>query len=244
MALPASDGPVLEVQDLEVAYRGTPVVRRLTLQVPGNCLTALVGPNGAGKTTLLRTAAGLVQPSHGRILLRGEPVTGLPVWEMVARGLVYVPEGMEVFPDMSVAENLEVGAYVARKGLAARLEEIFRLFPELAGRRRQPAGVLSGGQQRMVTLARGLMSGARILLFDEPFLGLSPRFVKLFLEIFLNLRSQGLTLVVASQLETPLLLPEAETAYFLENGRVLRAGPGSRLLNDPELRDFFLSAPA
>ncbi len=244
MAPPRPDRPLLEVRDLTVAYRGTPVVRGLSLQAEAGCLTALVGPNGAGKTTVLRAAAGLVTPAAGRIFFRGEPITGLPVGEIVARGLVYVPEGMEVFPDMSVAENLEVGAYLRRAELAARLEEIYRLFPELAERRRLPAGVLSGGQQRMVTLARGLMSGAQLLLFDEPFLGLSPRFVKLFLKVFLDLRSRGLTLVVASQLETPLLLPEAEAAYFLADGGVLQAGPGPELLQDPDLRDFFFTAPA
>lgn len=244
MASAQPDRPLLEIQDLTVTYRGTLVVNRLSLEVAPNRLTALVGPNGAGKTTVLKAAAGLVSPQGGQVLFRGDPITFLPVWEIVARGLVYVPEGMEVFPDMSVAENLEVGAYLRRGELAARLEEIYTLFPELAERRRLPAGVLSGGQQRMVTLARGLMSGARLLLFDEPFLGLSPRFVKLFLKVFLSLRDRGLTLVVASQLETPLLLPEAEMAYFLGNGRVLLAGPGSQLLSDPGLQDFFFTAPA
>ncbi len=235
--------PALEIEDLTVAYRGEPVVRHLSLTAAPGCLTALVGPNGGGKTTVLKAAAGLVQPASGRILLHGEPIIGLPVWEIVSRGLVYVPEGMEVFPDMSVAENLEVGAYLARGALADRLAEIYRLFPELAARRSQPAGVLSGGQQRMVTLARGLMSGADVLLFDEPFLGLSPRFVKLFLNVFLRLRDRGLTLVLASQLETSALLPEVKRAYFVENGAIVASGSGPELLSHPQLKDFFLVAP-
>jgi len=239
-----SETPLLEIEDLTVTFRGRLVVDRLSLKVPLGALTLLTGPNGAGKSTVLRTVAGLVTPAAGRILFQGEPVMGLPVWELVARGLVLVPEGMEVFPEMSVAENLMVGAYVRREHLAARLEEIYRLFPDLGERRHLPAGVLSGGQQRMVTLGRGLMSGARLLLFDEPFLGLSPRFVKLFREVFRRLVGQGLTLVVASQLETHLLLPEAAAAGFLEQGRLRKAGSGPELLADPELAPFFHTVPA
>lgn len=243
MPLPTSDRPRLEIRDLAVRVRGRPVLQGLSLAAPAKVLTLLTGPNGAGKSTLLRTVAGLLSPSAGRILLDGEPIETLPVWQRVAKGLVLVPEGMEVFPDLSVEENLEIGAYVRRQDLAHRLEWVYRLFPDLAERRHLPAGVLSGGQQRMVTLGRGLMSGAEVLLFDEPFLGLSPRFVKLFRQVFLTLLGQGLTLVVSSQLETHLLLPQARVAYFLERGRVLKSGSGPELAADPELAEFFHTAP-
>jgi len=244
MCPPPPEAPRLEIQDLTVTLRGRPVVQGLSLSVPPAALTLLTGPNGAGKSTVLRTVAGLMTPAAGRILLEGEPIEHLPVWERVARGLVLVPEGMEVFPEMSVQENLEIGAYVRRQDLARRLEEVYRLFPDLAERRELPAGVLSGGQQRMVTLGRGLMSGAEVLLFDEPFLGLSPRFVKWFRQVFLTLCSRGFTLVVASQLETHLLLPEAAAAGFLEQGRLRKAGSGPELLADPELAEFFHTVPA
>lgn len=244
MSLTASEPPRLEIQGLTVILRGRPVVESLSLTAPPKALTLLTGPNGAGKSTLLRAVAGLLAPTAGRIFLDGEPIEGLPVWERVAKGLVLVPEGMEVFPDLSVEENLEVGAYVYRQDLARRLEEVYHLFPDLAERRHLPAGVLSGGQQRMVTLGRGLMSGARVLLFDEPFLGLSPRFVKLFRQVFRTLLGQGLTLMVASQLETHLLLPAAKAAYFLDQGRVVKAGSGPELAADPELAEFFHTVPA
>lgn len=243
MTVPAAEAPRLVLQDLAVTLRGRPVIQGLSLTVPRGALTLLTGPNGAGKSTVLRTVAGLLVPAAGRILLDGRPIETLTVWERVARGLVLVPEGMEVFPDMSVQENLEVGAYVRRREVARRLEEVYRLFPDLAERRHLPAGILSGGQQRMVTLGRGLMSGAEVLLFDEPFLGLSPRFVTLFRQVFLTLLERGLTLLVASQLETHLLLPVARAAYFLEHGRVLKAGTGPELGSDPELAEFFHTVP-
>jgi len=163
--------PLLEVRNLSVGYSETPVLQRVSLSLSANQIAAVVGPNGAGKSTLLKTIAGLNQPREGEILLEGEPIQGLPVWELVEKGIVYVPEGMSIFRDMNVLENLEVGAYLNRPLIGERLRLVYDLFPELKEKLTQKAFTLSGGQQRMITLGRGLMAGARLLLLDDPLNG-------------------------------------------------------------------------
>lgn len=228
-------GPLLEVRHLTVAYGDTPVLQRVSLALRTNQIAAVVGPNGAGKSTLLKTVAGLNRPTEGEVLFDGEPVQGLPVWELVQRGIVYVPEGMSVFPDMSVLENLEVGAYLNRAVIAQRLELVYGLFPEIRERLSQRASTLSGGQKRMITLGRGLMAGARLLLLDDPFLGLSPIIVRRFCEAFRTIRQSGVTLFIAGQ-HVRRILNVADLAFLIEDGSITLSGSGDEIYGDAHLQ--------
>jgi len=228
--------PLLTIEGLSVSYDGVPILAGLSLSVFPGQINALVGPEGAGKTTVLRAVSGLVRPEVGGIWFAGEAIAGLPVWEIVRRGIVYVPEGLNVFPRMSVLENLEIGAYLNRRLVAERLEEVYAIFPELKERRNALAGVLSGGQQRMVILGRGLMAGAKLLLLDDPFLELSPKLEKRFCETFQSLIQKGITLLVASQ-NVHRILQVADAAYLMEGGRITLSGPGPEILQDEHLRE-------
>jgi len=229
--------PLLEIQHLSLSFRGAPVLTDINLTVQAHQVTAIIGADGAGKTMLLKVLSGLERKISGKIILDGEAIETLPAWEAVKRGLVYVPEGMRVFPHMSVLENLEVGAYCHRQGMARRLDLVFRVFPELQPLVRQPAGLLSGGQQRMVTLGRGIMAEPRLLLLDEPFMGLSPKLVTRFCNSFGDLARAGITLLISGQ-HIRRVLKIAETAYIMEDGRIIRSGVGVDLLKDRHLQEM------
>ncbi len=237
MTQPDPSLPLLEVRRLNFAYQGVPVLQGINLTVRRQHLTAIVGADGAGKTTLLKVLAGLHRGGAGEILWEGEPIQHLPAWEVVQRGLVYVPEGMRVFPQMSVLENLEVGAYRQRQGLGQHLDQVLQIFPELRHRMHFQAGLLSGGQQRMVTLGRGLMPGPRLLLLDEPFMGLSPKLVGRFCNSFRDLAHSGLTLLISGQ-HIRRVLKIAAQAYILEDGRITCSGAGVDLLQDRRLQEI------
>ncbi len=228
---------LLEVEHLSYSLQGAPVLEDINLAVQGRQITAIVGADGAGKTTLLKILGGLIRDISGKIIFKGEALEAKPAWEVVQRGVVYVPEGMRVFPQMSVLENLEVGAYRKRQGLAGRLEQVFRIFPELAGRTDFPAGLLSGGQQRMVTLGRGLMSEPNLLLLDEPFMGLSPKLVNRFCNSFRDLSRSGITLLISGQ-HIRRVLKIAAKAYILEEGKITGSGVGVDVLQDQHLQDI------
>lgn len=238
---PEPPAPLLAAEEVTVAFDRVPVLQGISLAVYERQIAALVGPDGAGKTTLLNIISGLLRPASGRIRFAGEPLENLPPWEIVRRGVVYVPEGANVFSGMTVLENLEVGAYLNRRRLRERLAEVWEIFPELQEFRRTPAGVLSGGQQRLVALGRGLMSGARLLLLDDPFLGLSPRLVRRFCEAFRGLISRGLTLLIASQY-AHRILRVADQAYLLEDGRITLSGPGREILKDQHLHQVLYAS--
>ncbi len=225
----------MSVEHLAVCYHGAAVIQDLSLQWWPGKITALVGPNGAGKTTLLKAVGGLLRPVAGRIFFRGEAIETLPVWEVVRRGIAYVPEGMKVFPQMSVLENLEVGGYLDKTGIPSRLAEVFSIFPELQEKKRTLAGQLSGGQQRLLTLGRSLMSGPRVLLLDDPFLGLSPRLTARFHDTCRALMAKGLTLIIAGQ-HVARILKGADEAFLVEQGRITLSGPGPELLSHPHLQ--------
>jgi branched-chain amino acid transport system ATP-binding protein len=232
-----SSHPLLEVLHLGYAYGETPALADINFTVYRHQITAIVGADGAGKTTLLKILGGLARNNSGEIIFEGEAIHTKPAWEVVQRGVVYVPEGMRVFPQMSVRENLEVGAYCKRSGLDARLEQVFQIFPELVDRTHSQAGLLSGGQQRMVTLGRGLMSGPVLLLLDEPFMGLSPKLVNRFCSSFRDLARSGITLLISGQ-HIRRVLKIAERAYILENGQITRSGVGVDLIEDQHLQDI------
>jgi branched-chain amino acid transport system ATP-binding protein len=231
-----SQRPLLTICNLSFFYEDIQSLFKVSFNICAGQIVSVVGPNGSGKTTLMKTVAGLLRPVQGMIRFEQEPIQTLPVYEVVRRGIVYVPEGMKVFPQMSVMENLEVGAYRSREHKAERLSFVFDIFPALAEKRRQQAGVLSGGQKRMLTVARGLMSGARVLMLDDPFLGMAPKDVSQLCNTLKRIRRHGVTLFLAGQ-HVRRILNVATKAYLLEEGRITLSGTGNQLLGHPHLQE-------
>ena len=228
--------PLLTICNLSVFYNDIQVLFKVNLTLCAGQIVSVVGPNGSGKTTLLKAVAGLLRPVQGVISFARESIERLCVHEVVRRGLVYVPEGMKVFPYMSILENLEVGAYTSRDQAPGRLSSVFEIFPVLADKRHRPAGTLSGGQKRMLTVARGLMSGARILLLDDPFLGLAPKDVNRLCNTLRQIHQRGFTLFLAGQ-HVRRILNVATKAYLLEEGKITLSGSGEQLLGHPHLQE-------
>ncbi|UCG13219.1 MAG: ABC transporter ATP-binding protein [Deltaproteobacteria bacterium] len=231
--------PLLAIRNLSYHYGDIQALFRANLTVCEGQIVSIVGANGSGKTTLMKAVAGLLRPVQGEIRYQAESIQTLPVHEVVRRGLIYVPEGMKTFPLMSVLENLEVGAYVSRDQKASRLSFVFELFPVLAEKQSHLAKSLSGGQKRMLTLARGLMSGARLLMLDDPFLGLSPRDVNRLCNTLRQIRRRGHTLFMAGQ-HVRRILRVATRAYLVEQGRITLSGTGDQLLDHPHLQESLL----
>jgi branched-chain amino acid transport system ATP-binding protein len=233
--------PALEVRDLTVGYGDVSVLRGLSLRVEPGQLVALIGANGAGKTTLLRTISGLLKPTAGSIALGGEFVQGLPPHRVVERGFVQSPEGKQLFSDMSIRENLIVGAHNPRaRGVREQtLKEVFALFPILEERQHLAANTLSGGQQQMVAVGRALMAKPRLLALDEPSLGLAPIMVDRLFESIERIRDLGVTVLVIEQ-NVFKVLQLADRGYVLENGAISMQGTGNELLADPHLRATYL----
>jgi branched-chain amino acid transport system ATP-binding protein len=227
---------VLEIDSLDVYHGRLQVLWDLSLTVgDGECVTVL-GPNGAGKTTLVETVMGLNRPSRGTIRFDGQELIGLRPNEVVTRGISIVPEKRELFPRMTVAENLALGAYSRESGDFTR---IYELFPILAERRDQLAGTMSGGEQQMLAIARALAAKPRLLILDEPSLGLSPLFVSTVLESIAALNAEGLTILLLEQ-NVRSALEVSDRAYVLENGRVVLEGPSRPLLDDPKVQASYL----
>jgi branched-chain amino acid transport system ATP-binding protein len=230
----------LSVAGLCAGYGGIRVLEKIDLEAPAGELTAIVGPNGAGKTTLLKALSGLI-PREGEVLFGGEPLPARPS-AIVARGLAQVPEGRQLFPQMSVAENLELGGYLLARGeRAARLQRVHAFFPRLAERRVQLAGTLSGGEQQMLAVGRALMGRPRLLMLDEPSLGLAPKMVDELLAIVRRIRDEGVTILLVEQ-NVAKALAIAEGAYVIERGAVVMKGPADKLLRSEELRAAYLGA--
>jgi branched-chain amino acid transport system ATP-binding protein len=232
---------LLSVESLEAGYGEVQVLWGLSLQARRGKLTAIVGANGAGKTTTLRAVAGTVTPWGGRVKLDGEDVTRVPSYIKASRGLALVPEGRQLFAAMSVAENLELGAFSPRAShsYAQRLEQVFALFPRLAERARQRAGTLSGGEQQMVAIARGLMSDPQILIIDELSLGLAPVVVYQLLATLRKLKQNGLTILLVEQ-NVHLALAVSDYAYVVAEGRIFTEGLPAQLTANPEIRRAYL----
>jgi len=232
---------LLEVDSLEAGYGEVQVLWGLSLKARRGALTAIVGANGAGKTTTLRAVAGTIAPWRGRVLFEGEDVTRLPTHAKAARGFALVPEGRQLFSAMSVAENLQMGAFTKRAAAryADRLDQVFSLFPRLKERARQQAGTLSGGEQQMVAIARGLMSDPDILIIDELSLGLAPVVVYQLLTTLKRLKEAGLTILLVEQ-NVHLALALSDYAYVVAEGRIFMEGLPAELAAKPEIRKAYL----
>jgi branched-chain amino acid transport system ATP-binding protein len=230
---------VLAVEGLTAGYGGPPIIEDVTLEARERAITALIGPNGAGKSTLLKAIMGVIHVSAGHVSILGDEVSGLPPERMVRRGMAYVPQVANVFPSLSVTENLEMGGYTQRGSVRDRIEEMFVLFPDLRDASRRPAGNLSGGQRNMLALARGLMAKPSVLLIDEPTAGLSPRYESAVWEHVLAVRETGVAVVVVEQ-NTRRTLSHADRAYLLTLGRVRMEGSGQELLEDEEVVKLYI----
>jgi branched-chain amino acid transport system ATP-binding protein len=235
------DDVQLDVVDLEAGYGEVQVLWGLSLKARRGKLTAIVGANGAGKTTTLRAIAGSIAPWHGKVSFAGEDVTRLPSHAKASRGLALVPEGRQLFSAMTVGENLELGAFSkhAKRPYAERLDQVFHLFPRLAERQRQKAGTLSGGEQQMVAIARGLMSDPEILIIDELSLGLAPVVVYQLLATLKQLKEAGLTILLVEQ-NVHLALALSDYAYVVAEGRIFMEGLPAEIAAKPEIRKAYL----
>jgi ABC-type branched-subunit amino acid transport system ATPase component len=233
--------PLLVAESLTAGYGRIDILHGVSLSVAANEIVSIIGPNGAGKSTAFKTIVGLLTPRTGRVLFNGEEITGLRPDLVLRRGLAYVPQGRIVFPQMTVLENLEMGAYTERDParIAAALERVHALFPILAERRKQKAGTMSGGEQQMVAIARALMTTPKLILLDEPSLGLSPKFVTLIFEKLVDMRRAGYTLMLVEQNATRALAI-SDRGYVLELGRNRFEGAGQQLLTDPEVKRLYL----
>lgn len=228
---------LLDIKGLSAGYGPVVILRDINLCVEPGSITALVGPNGAGKTTLMKTILGLIHASSGRIAYAGADISRSSSHSRVDGGIALVPEGRMVFAALTVEQNLRLGAVVPRAhgGALERLEEIYRQFPRLKERRRQLAGSMSGGEQQMLAIGRSLMAKPRLILLDEPTLGLAPIMVKKVFEIIGQLRADGYTLLLSEQ-NSKLALEAADHGYIIENGVVTLSGPAHQLVDDPEVR--------
>jgi branched-chain amino acid transport system ATP-binding protein len=231
---------MLEVQDLDVRYGGVRALRQVSLTVQPGEIVALLGANGAGKTTTLRAISGLVSPSAGSITFDGRRIDRLPPEEVVRRGIAHVPEGRQVFPELSVEENLLIGAYARRGGARAHLAGLYERFPILRERRHQPGANLSGGEQQMLVIARALMGAPRLVLLDEPSMGLAPRTVQQVFDLLRSLNTQDGTALLLVEQNARMALGLATRAYLLETGSVVLAGSAEEVRTSPALAGSYL----
>jgi ABC-type branched-subunit amino acid transport system ATPase component len=234
-----SDEPILHVEGLTAGYGGAPVIEGVAIDARLGQLTVMVGPNGAGKSTLMKAIAGVVRPSGGRVVLNGSDVTGRAPERLVVLGMSYVPQLANVFPSLTIAENLEMGGYVRKAGTKERAAELMEMFPDLRAARRRPARTLSGGQRTMLAIARGLMLDPKTLLLDEPTAGLSPKIESAVWDRILAIRASGVAVVVVEQ-NTRRALRHADRAYVLVNGRNRLEGTGQELSDTERLAAIYL----
>jgi len=232
---------MLHVEGLKVRYGQITALWDVGFDVPSGEVVALVGTNGAGKTTTLKALSGQLKPDAGTIRLDGDPLENRSTMEIVERGVIHVPEGRKLFPEMTVKDNLLLGGFhrAARPRQAERLERVFAIFPKLLERRSQIAGTLSGGEQQMVAIGRGLMAGPRILMLDEPSLGLAPLLVEEMFRVVEEINRQGVTVLLVEQ-NTEHALRIAHRGFVLESGRVVLSGTGAELLEDQRVREAYL----
>jgi branched-chain amino acid transport system ATP-binding protein len=231
--------PILSIHDLKVNYGGIEAVKGISFDVPESSIITLIGSNGAGKSSTLRTIAGLVKPSGGKITFRGDDITGLDPTSIVKRGITLVPEGRKIFPDLTVLENLKMGAYLRNDDISGDIQWVYDLFPRLKERSWQAGGTLSGGEQQMLAVGRALMSRPKMIMMDEPSLGLAPLIVKGIFEIIREINNQGVTVLLIEQ-NANMALKTADFAYVLETGKITLSGPGSELLVNEDVKKAYL----
>lgn len=232
---------MLEIKDLEVYYGMIQAIKGISFEVNEGEVIALIGANGAGKTTILHTISGLIAPKKGSITFEGQEITKIPAHKIVENGLAQVPEGRRVFPSLSVLQNLKLGAYTRKdkKEIDDTLKRIYERFPRLEERKNQPAGTLSGGEQQMLAMGRALMSKPRIILMDEPSMGLSPIFVNEIFDIIKQVSASGTTVLLVEQ-NAKKALSIADRGYVLETGKIVKEGKASDLLNDEAVKKAYL----
>ena len=238
-------GPLLELRKLEVAYGGIQAVKGIDVEIGEGELVCLIGANGAGKTTTLKGICGLLPVKAGKIFYGGADITGKPAFQLVRRGLAMVPEGRGVFGALTIEENLAMGAYIRSDadGIKADVERVYHLFPRLKERRRQTAGTMSGGEQQMLAMGRAMMSRPKLLLLDEPSMGLAPLMVQKVFETIVAIAGDGVTILLIEQ-NAKLALEVSKRGYVMESGEVTLSGDASSLLHDPKVRAAYLGEAA
>lgn len=230
---------ILEIKNLNVSYGGIKAVKDISFTVPQGEIVTLIGANGAGKSSTLRSIVNLVKPESGSIVFDGEEIQGLPTDRIVSKGITLVPEGRRVFPDLTVEENLKIGAYLRKESLEEDMKWVHELFPRLEERSWQLAGTLSGGEQQMLAIARALMSKPKLIMMDEPSLGLAPIIVQGVFDIIREINRQGMTILLIEQ-NANLALKTANIGYVMETGRITMTGVGSELLENDEVKAAYL----
>ena len=230
---------MLKVENLKVNFGGIEAVKGISFEVNEGEIVTLIGSNGAGKSTTLRAISGLVKPSDGKIIFEGEDITKIGSSEIVSKGITLCPEGRRIFPDLTVIENIKIGAYLRNDDLSQDIEKCHRLFPILKEREKQLAGTLSGGEQQMLAVARSLMSRPKIMMLDEPSLGLAPLIVKDIFNILKEINEEGVTILLIEQ-NANMALRLADKAYVLETGTIAMQGTGKELLDNPKIKEAYL----
>jgi branched-chain amino acid transport system ATP-binding protein len=232
---------VLEISDLVCCYGKVQAIKGISLSIKQGQLVALIGANGAGKSTTLRSISGILSSSSGRVAFEGQDITRCSAREILSRGIAHCPEGRRIFPDMTVEENLNMGAYLRRDGaqVAQDRDRVLTQFPRLAERRSQVAGTLSGGEQQMLAIGRAIMSKPRLMMFDEPSLGLAPNIVEQVFEIIDGIRKAGTTILMVEQ-NAYAALEMCDYAYLMEAGSIVLSGRGSELIDDEHIREAYL----
>jgi branched-chain amino acid transport system ATP-binding protein len=233
--------PILSIRDLKVNYGGIEAVKGISFDVQEGSIVTLIGANGAGKSSTLRAIAGLVKPASGSIVFRGDNIAGMDTSVIVRKGVTLVPEGRRIFPDLTVLENLRVGAYLRRDDISEDINWVYDLFPRLKDRSWQAGGTLSGGEQQMLAVARALMSRPKLIMMDEPSLGLAPLVVKGIFDIIREINAQGVTVLLIEQ-NANMALKTADYAYVLETGRIGLSGTGRALLADENVKRAYLGS--
>ena len=232
---------ILKINDLKVNYSGIEAVKGISFDVPAGEIITLIGANGAGKSSTLRAIAGLVKPASGNIVFEGDDITGKDPTAIVTKGITLVPEGRKIFPDLTVLENLRIGAYLRNDDLTDDLNWVYDLFPRLKERSWQAGGTLSGGEQQMLAVGRALMSRPKVIMMDEPSLGLAPIIVRGIFDIIKEINKQGVTVLLIEQ-NANMALKTADIGYVMETGRITMSGAGSELLTNEEVKKAYLGA--